>query len=237
MQSSRSIALLAVLATAALCAAPVRTAEPSVRLEHQGWWRDKGGIKINSFRLTLVNRHETPVWIVLPTFAHKSLPEKGVFRGYDDYDNPFGGDELVTRTGTAVEVCFRGRDGFHELSPPRRGLQVAHQRDQEHGQPEDHGQGVELHQPVLDRPEQLPQQPWREWSAQTFEVRAESPVSAGVDGEALKLEPPLLFRIRPRVLRVRVARQNPGASPSARLPEGLWEGVAELGRIAAGRTK
>ena len=44
---------------------------------------------------------------------------------------------------------------------------------------------------------------------------------AGIDGEAVKLEPPLRFRIRPGVLRVRIARRHPGASPSAMLPEGL----------------
>ncbi|MGE5636484.1 MAG: diacylglycerol/lipid kinase family protein [Nocardioidaceae bacterium] len=81
----------------------------------------------------------------------------------------------------------------------------------------------------------LPQRPWREWSAPTFEVDADRPVPAGVDGEALRLEPPLRFRIRPRALRVRIARGHPGASPSARLPEGPREGVVELVRIAAGR--
>ena len=67
----------------------------------------------------------------------------------------------------------------------------------------------------------LPQRPWREWTAPAFEVDADHPVPAGIDGEAVKLEPPLRFRIRPGVLRVRIARQHPGASPSAMLPEGL----------------
>ena len=49
------------------------------------------------------------------------------------------------------------------------------------------------------------------------------------------LDPPLSFRIRPGVLRVRVAHQHPGASPSATAPEGLWAGVLELARIALGR--
>ena len=59
------------------------------------------------------------------------------------------------------------------------------------------------------------QRPWREWSAPTFEVDADRPIAAGIDGEALVLDPPLSFRIRPGVLRVRIARQHPGASPSA----------------------
>ena len=79
------------------------------------------------------------------------------------------------------------------------------------------------------------QRPLREWSAPDFEVDADSPVPAGIDGEALMLDPPLRFRIRPAVLRVRIARKHPGASPSAMAPEGLWAGVLELTRIARGR--
>jgi hypothetical protein len=81
----------------------------------------------------------------------------------------------------------------------------------------------------------LPQRPWREWSAPAFEVNAERPVPAGVDGEALRLEPPLRFRIRPGVLSVRIARKHPGASPSAMAPEGMVDGARALARIAAGR--
>ena len=79
------------------------------------------------------------------------------------------------------------------------------------------------------------QRPWREWSAPTFRVDSERSVAAGVDGEALVLESPLDFRIRPGVLRVRVARKHPGASPSAALPEGIRAGAVELARIAIGR--
>ncbi len=65
--------------------------------------------------------------------------------------------------------------------------------------------------------------------------RRRPPVPAGIDGEALMLDPPLRFRIRPGVLRVRIARKHPGASPSATAPEGMWAGVVELARIARGR--
>ena len=78
------------------------------------------------------------------------------------------------------------------------------------------------------------QRPLREWSAPTFEVDADQPIAAGIDGEALRLDPPLIFQIRPGVLRVRIAHQHPGASPSALIPEGLRAGVAELTRIALG---
>jgi diacylglycerol kinase family enzyme len=81
----------------------------------------------------------------------------------------------------------------------------------------------------------LLQRPLREWSAPSFEVDADRPVPAGIDGEALMLDPPLQFHIRPAVLRVRVARKHPGASPSAQAPEGLRAGLVELARIAFGR--
>ncbi len=80
------------------------------------------------------------------------------------------------------------------------------------------------------------QRPWREWSAPDFEVEADRPVPAGIDGEALVLDPPLRFRIRPGVLRVRIAHKHPGASPSAMAPEGIRAGVVELVRIARGRS-
>ena len=79
------------------------------------------------------------------------------------------------------------------------------------------------------------QRPWREWSAATFEVDAERPLAAGIDGEALILDTPLQFRIRPGVLRVRIAHQHPGASPSAMAPEGLRASLVELVRLALGR--
>jgi diacylglycerol kinase family enzyme len=80
-----------------------------------------------------------------------------------------------------------------------------------------------------------PQRPWREWTAPHFEVDADHPVPAGIDGEAAQLAPPLRFIIRAGVLRVRIAHQHPGASPSANLPEGLGQSARALGRIAAGR--
>jgi diacylglycerol kinase family enzyme len=87
------------------------------------------------------------------------------------------------------------------------------------------------------RGSRLPQRPWREWTAPTFEVDADHPVPAGIDGEAVELEPPLRFRIRPGVLRVRVAHQHRGASPSASLPEGIGQSARALARIAAGASQ
>jgi diacylglycerol kinase family enzyme len=90
---------------------------------------------------------------------------------------------------------------------------------------------------VLDAPAGATptQLPWREWSSPSFEVGADAPVPAGIDGEATVLEPPLRFGVRPGVLRVRVATAHPGASPSAGIPESAPEGAAALARIAVGR--
>jgi diacylglycerol kinase family enzyme len=71
-----------------------------------------------------------------------------------------------------------------------------------------------------------------EWSAPSFEVRSDGSVAAGIDGEAVKLDPPLQFRTRPRALRVRIAPQHPGASPSAAMPEGPWDAIGAVLRIA-----
>jgi Diacylglycerol kinase catalytic domain len=90
---------------------------------------------------------------------------------------------------------------------------------------------------VAGKPPQggAPRRPWREWTAPEFEVRADAPIPAGVDGEALLLDAPLRFVIRPGVLRVRIASGHPGASPSTALPERSLDTPGELLAIASGR--
>jgi len=75
---------------------------------------------------------------------------------------------------------------------------------------------------VLDAPGDGPRVPGRAWSAprlevNALEVNAPAPVHAGIDGEAVDLEPPLRFASRPASLQVRISPRHPGASPSARL--------------------
>jgi diacylglycerol kinase family enzyme len=70
---------------------------------------------------------------------------------------------------------------------------------------------------VLDPPGDSPHSPGRAWTAPQLEVTAPAPVHAGVDGEAVDLDPPLRFATRPASLRVRISPRHPGASPSARL--------------------
>ncbi len=75
---------------------------------------------------------------------------------------------------------------------------------------------------------------WTEWTVTDFEVRSDRRIPAGIDGEAVVLDAPLHFVIRPGVLRVRVAPQHPGASPSAALPDSPIQALGTLARIAAG---
>lgn len=58
----------------------------------------------------------------------------------------------------------------------------------------------------------MPPHPWREWTAESFTVQADERVASGIDGEAVGLEAPLSFRIRPQALRVRIARSHPGGA-------------------------
>jgi diacylglycerol kinase family enzyme len=81
----------------------------------------------------------------------------------------------------------------------------------------------------------LAERPLSEWSAREFVVESDSPVPAGIDGEAVTLDAPLRFRIRPAALRVRIARAHPGTSPSAIVPERPLKGLGVLARIAMGR--
>ena len=71
---------------------------------------------------------------------------------------------------------------------------------------------------VLDRPCPGADPSARVWSATELAVDATAPVHAGVDGEAVELDAPLAFVIRPGALRVRIASHHPGVSPSGRLP-------------------
>ncbi|MGH2539678.1 MAG: diacylglycerol/lipid kinase family protein [Actinomycetota bacterium] len=77
---------------------------------------------------------------------------------------------------------------------------------------------------------------WREWTVERFEVRSGGPVDVGVDGEALSMDPPLVFVTRPGALTIRISRRAPGRSPAAaavRVTERST--IRELLRVAAGK--
>jgi diacylglycerol kinase family enzyme len=68
----------------------------------------------------------------------------------------------------------------------------------------------------------------QQWVTPTFEIDAGAPVAAGIDGEALRLDPPLRFSTRAGALRVRIAPHHPGASPSALEPDKTWQTIQAL---------
>lgn len=74
------------------------------------------------------------------------------------------------------------------------------------------------------------------WSARSFEITSASSIAAGVDGEAVDLEPPLRFVSRPQVLRVRLPRNAVGYSPAART-ERVASAIPDLWRVAFGRAE
>jgi diacylglycerol kinase family enzyme len=76
---------------------------------------------------------------------------------------------------------------------------------------------------------------WAEWTVPRFEIRSDTPVPVGVDGEALILDPPLVFTARPAALRVRLPRRALRRSPAARTVHVLSAStVAGLARVAGG---
>lgn len=90
---------------------------------------------------------------------------------------------------------------------------------------------VDFHPPIAGQKSAAAR--WRELTMAELEVDCDAPVPVGIDGESVVLEPPLRFRIRPKALRVRIAHDHPGASPSADLPKSPLSGLVELLRIVA----
>jgi diacylglycerol kinase family enzyme len=76
---------------------------------------------------------------------------------------------------------------------------------------------------------------WIEWAGADFQLHSTQPVEIGIDGEALLLDPPIVFRTLPRALRVRIPRGAPGYSPAAAASPKGWSAVTALLQVAAGR--
>ena len=64
---------------------------------------------------------------------------------------------------------------------------------------------------VLDARPTPPHPPGRAWTTDSVEIRGSRPVHAGIDGEAVEVDPPIRFRILPRALRVRIPARPAGA--------------------------
>jgi diacylglycerol kinase family enzyme len=76
-----------------------------------------------------------------------------------------------------------------------------------------------------------------DWAAPQFRVDSAAPVEIGLDGEALKLDPPLLFEALPGALRVRLPRHATGRSPAATAVDILSRAtIMQLVRVTAGHS-
>ena len=77
---------------------------------------------------------------------------------------------------------------------------------------------------------------WLEWTTSAFRIDSDGPVEIGVDGEALVLDPPLLFETLPGALRVRLPRHAIGRSPAAIATHlASRSTILQLVRLACGR--
>jgi len=70
---------------------------------------------------------------------------------------------------------------------------------------------------VLDAPSGPRRAPGHAWTATSVEITAAERLHAGIDGEAVELDPRLEFVVRPAALRVRISARHPGVSPSGLL--------------------
>lgn len=75
---------------------------------------------------------------------------------------------------------------------------------------------------------------WLEWSAPDFEVSSGQPIAAGIDGEAVVLESPLRFTMKPGALTVLLPPNAAGVSPAALRPGLTRSALRDLWQIAAG---
>ena len=67
-------------------------------------------------------------------------------------------------------------------------------------------------------PDGPPLRRWREWTTFRFEIDSGDTIDVGLDGEALRLEPPLRFESLPAALRIRTpaGRRHPAPPPLRR---------------------
>jgi diacylglycerol kinase family enzyme len=76
---------------------------------------------------------------------------------------------------------------------------------------------------------------WLEWDSPTFRVDSGKSVEIGIDGEAMLLDPPLIFEAMPGALRVRIPTHAPGFAPAAASVHLTTSTVGNLFSTAVGR--
>jgi diacylglycerol kinase family enzyme len=76
---------------------------------------------------------------------------------------------------------------------------------------------------------------WLEWDVPTFRVDSGKPIEIGIDGEAMLLDPPLIFESLPGALRVRIPSHAPGVAPAGAAVQLTGSTIGNLLLTVAGR--
>ena len=76
---------------------------------------------------------------------------------------------------------------------------------------------------------------WLEWDTPRFSVESSAPIEIGIDGEALLMEPPLVFESLPGALRVRIPKHALGLAPAATAVPLTSSTIGSLVLTAVGR--
>ena len=76
---------------------------------------------------------------------------------------------------------------------------------------------------------------WLEWDTPRFRVESSAPIEIGIDGEALLMDPPLVFESLPGALRVRIPKHALGLAPAATAVPLTSSTIGSLVLTAVGR--
>lgn len=160
--------------------------------------------------------------------------------------------DLIGPEAAPLDLCFTGPDGTrytsaHLLLVSNNPYQLAHPGGRGTRERLDTGLlGIVAAQvsdaaearrfAILELAGQVQRFPgWQEWTAARFELASAGPVEVGIDGEALVLDPPLVFESHPGVLRVWLPKSAIRGSPAARAIRLLARSTAaDLASVAAG---
>jgi diacylglycerol kinase family enzyme len=77
---------------------------------------------------------------------------------------------------------------------------------------------------------------WLEWEVPGIRVDSAMAVEIAIDGEAMLMDPPLIFESLPGALRVRLPRHAAGVAPAATSVQLTSSSIRDLFRVAAGQT-
>jgi diacylglycerol kinase family enzyme len=76
---------------------------------------------------------------------------------------------------------------------------------------------------------------WLEWEVPDFRLTSSGPIEIAVDGEALRMDPPLVFESLPGRLRIRLPKTASGVAPAGAAVRLSASTIGDLARTAFGR--